>query len=336
MKGKYVMILSMFFGLVIFMTACGAKSKEQVTDKLTKQVNGLESYEATAEMTLNTGQEEQKYLIDILYKAENYYRINLQNANNELEKQTILKNDDGVFVIIPGQQKPFKFQSDWPENSSQAYLYQSLVNDVLKDAESSFNATEDYFVYHVKANYQNSYQLPKQEIFFNKKTLSPALVNVLDNDGEVIVQVRFTSFNFNPEVNMSEFQVEEQAAKSMATLDHSDDDIEFEVLYPLNTLQSELVDQKEVYFDDGKRVIMVFSGNKNFTLVQEKKVVEQTFTELYEVKGELIHLGFSTGGISDSSIEWSMGGVDYYLASDELTREELIEVAMSVQGREIK
>jgi len=336
MKGKYGIILSVFMGLVVFMTACGEKSQEQITDKLTKQVTELDSYSAVAEMTMNTGQEEQKYVIDVLYKADHFYRIHLQNANDQGESQRIIKNDDGVFVLTPEQEKTFKFQSDWPENGSQAYLYQSLVNDVLKDAGASFHASEDYYVYHVAANYQNSHQLPRQEIFFNKKTLSPALVNVYDQDEDTIVSVQFKEFKFNPELSLSEFEVEENAAESIAELDERSEDVEFEVLYPLETLGAELTDQKEVYLDDGKRILMVFSGEKNFTLVQERRMAEASFSEVYDVKGELLHLGSLLAGISDSSVEWTANGVEYYLASEELSKEELIEIAMSVQGREIK
>jgi len=333
---KYACFVLVLIGLALVLVACGGKSQEQVSEQLKKQVSDLDSYEVKAEMAMNTGQEEQKYHIDILYQAEDHYRIELKNAENEQESQKILKNDDGVFVITPGQQKSFKFQSDWPENSSQSYLYHSLVNDILKDSDATFEATDDYYVFYVKANYHSNKHLPQQEIYFDKKTLAPVLVNVLDNDAEVVVQVRFSDFVLNPEVDAKEFQVEENIAESAAMMSDEQTDEEFEVLYPLNTLGAELTDQEEVYFDDGKRILMVFSGEKNFTLVQEKRTVEQTYSELYDVKGELIHLGFAIGGVSDSSIEWTVNGVDYYLASDELTQEELIEVAMSVQGREIK
>lgn len=337
MKGKYIKLLCILLGLVLVLVACGDKSQEQVTEQLTKQLTDLESYKATAEMTLNTSQEEMKYFIDILYKEEDNYRIQLRTEGDEEESQIILKNVDGVFVITPGQQKSFKFQSDWPENSSQAYLYHSLVNDILKDQESAFEATDDYYIYHVKAHYQSNQYLPSQEVYFHKKTLSPALVNVFDQDEEVVVQVRFTQFEINIDIDEKEFEVEENIAESMTTMGElTEEDVEFEVLYPLNTLGAELIDQKEVYFDDSKRILMVFSGDKNFTLVQEKRLTEQTFSDIYEVRGELVNLGFTHGGISESSLEWTYQGVNYYLASDELTKEELIDVAMSVQGREIK
>lgn len=339
MKGKYVKFLSVLLGLVLLLAACGDKSAEKVSEQLSKRLQDLKSYSATAEMVLNTGHDEQKYMIDILYKADNFYRIELKNAMDEQESQIIIKNDEGVFVVTPGQQKSFKFQSDWPENSSQSYLFHSLINDILKDSEGSFEVADDYYVYRVKANYQNNYRLPSQEIFIDKKSLTPILVNVQNNDGEVVVQVRFTDFSFNVDVDDKKFDVEENIAQSMQYVETSGDeaeDIEFEVLYPLKTLGAELADHKEVYFDEGKRIIMVFSGEKNFTLIQEKRTYEQVFSSIHEVEGEMVNLGFGIGAVTDSTVEWNLDGVDYYLASDELTTEELIDIAMSVQGRQIK
>src|SRR5690606_40774141 len=60
------------------------------------------------------GQEARKYHIDIWYKkGENdFYRVDLANEEDD-NRQTILKNDEGVFVLTPVLNKSFKFQSDW-------------------------------------------------------------------------------------------------------------------------------------------------------------------------------------------------------------------------------
>src|SRR5690625_5969794 len=50
------------------------------------------------------------------------YRVALTNPEDEKGSQVILKNEDGVFVLTPALDKSFKFQTDWPENSSQPYL----------------------------------------------------------------------------------------------------------------------------------------------------------------------------------------------------------------------
>ena len=57
------------------------------------------------------------------------------------DKQIILKNNDGVYILIPAVNKNFKIQSDWPENASYPYLLQSLAKDIANDPEAL--TTED-------------------------------------------------------------------------------------------------------------------------------------------------------------------------------------------------
>lgn len=44
----------------------------------------------------------------------------------------------------------------------------------------------------------------------------------------------------------------------------------------------------------------------------------------------MIDLGHSIGALTDNMIEWTNNGANFYLASDQLTKDELIEVAKSV------
>jgi hypothetical protein len=50
------------------------------------------------------------------------------------------------------------------------------------------------------------------------------------------------------------------------------------------------------------------------------------------MEGQPVDLGFTIGALTDHSISWSQDGVDYMIASKKLTKDELIEVAGSVQG----
>lgn len=51
------------------------------------------------------------------------------NKANE-HKQIILRNNDGLYVITPSLNKSFKFESTWPDNSSQSYILSSLIKDI--------------------------------------------------------------------------------------------------------------------------------------------------------------------------------------------------------------
>jgi len=54
------------------------------------------------------------------------------------------------------------------------------------------------------------------------------------------------------------------------------------------------------------------------------------------MEGDIVDLGVTIGAMSDHSLSWSQGGVDYMIASKNLTKKEMIEVAKSVQGDAVK
>jgi len=336
---KYFMLL-IFIGLLLFIAGCGGKSQESVVKKIEDKLQDLNGYKANAEMTMKTGQEERIYRVDVWYKKgqDDFYRVGLENEGED-GGQVILKNDEGVFVLTPALNKSFKFQTDWPENSSQPYLYQSLVNDVLSDKDATFTASENHYVFLTKTNYQNNTNLPYQEVYFDKKEFTPTGVKIMDKDKNVLVEVAFESIDTKPEFQEKDFKREAILEDTLA--DHSVANVEqpeeLAVMYPLETLGAELVEKQEVPLEDGERVIMTFKGEQNFTLIQEKMSVIPTSGEVVqEVSGDVVNLGHSIGAISNNMIEWNYNGTDFYLASEDMTMEELINVASSIQGQEIK
>lgn len=335
-KKSFVRIL-LAFGMLLFVTACSGKSKESIAKKLEDKVETMSGYKAQAEMTMKTGQEDQVYQLEIWYQKEDFYRVTIMNGQDEENQQTILKNDEGVFVLTPALNKKFKFQTEWPENSSQPYLYQSYVHDILTDEQATFEQTDDYYVFHTQTNYQSNQSLPYQEIAFDKKNYTPVIVKVKDADQRDLVEVKYTNFTFDPQFAQNDFSADhilaEYSAETIAPEEMMQD---LTILFPLYTAGAELADKKVVSLEDGERVIMTFTGENNFTLVQEKHDSMPAAFTPKEVEGEMINLGFSIGALSDRAVEWSYNGVEYYLASDDLSKEELIKVAQSVTGKEAK
>lgn len=325
--------------LILILTACGEQSQEDVVQKLEGKLEDMNGYKAQANMSLKTGEESQTYNIDIWHKKKEYYRVLLKNEKDEKSSQVILKNDDGVFVLTPALNKSFKFQSDWPHNSSQPYLYQSLVQDIIDDPDASFKKTDDHYVFETKTNYQNNNNLPYQEIYFDKKTYTPAMVKVLDKDKNPLVEVKFSSFELSPEFPKDAFEIESNMTSGALGIPAMAEEQtnEFSVLYPLEKVGSELVEEKEVALENGKRVILSFEGEKNFTLVQERVDAYQASTAAPKlIDGDTVDLGFTVGAITSNSLEWNYNGTNFYLASEDLTKEEMIDVASSVQGQAVK
>ncbi|MGY0693676.1 LolA family protein [Virgibacillus sp. FSP13] len=338
MKKKFSIWLLIVFGLILLLAACGEKSQEDVLKKLDEKVDEMSGYKAKAEMKMNTGQESQKYKIDIWHKKKDFYRVSLKNDQDEKGSQIILKNKDGVFVLTPALNKSFKFQTNWPDNSSQPYLYQSLVDDIKKDKEAEFKVTDSHYIFQTKTNYQSNNNLPYQEIHFDKKTYTPDLVKVLDKDKNALVEVKFSDFNTKPSFKDDDFAMEKNmtSGDADAPVSTNENAESLTVVFPLYMAGAELAEQKEIATENGKRVVMTYVGEKNFTLIEEQTEVAPTLSSPQEVRGDIVNLGHTIGALSDNTIEWNNNGVNFYLASEDLTKEELIEVAKSVQGKAVK
>jgi outer membrane lipoprotein-sorting protein len=320
--------------LVVFLlAACGSKSKEDVVKELNGKLNDLSGYKVDAKMTLKMGTDSQVYNVEIWHKDPTFYRVNLKNAEKD-QSQMILRNNEGVFVLTPALKKSFKFQSDWPQNSSQAYLYESLIKDIVEDKEAKFSSTKEHYVFETKTRYQNNSMLPTQEIKLNKEDLSPAVVKVMDPDRKALVTVEFSKVKFNASFDDSDFDMKKNMTRADLNLPVMADskDTAFTVKYPTADLGAKLVDEKEVKLENGKRVVLTYEGEKSFTLVQEKVTVKEASTSPTYVDGDLVDLGVTIGAVSEGSITWTMDGVDYMIASNELTEKELVEIARTVQG----
>jgi len=338
-KNSKLFIVITLFSLLLIAAGCGSKSQESVVKKIEGKLQDVNGYKVAAEMKMKTGQEERSYDIDVWYKKgdDEFYRVGLENEDEE-NGQVILKNNEGVFVLTPSLNKSFKFQTDWPENSSQPYLYQSLVHDVLVDKDAKFTANDTHYVFLTKTNYQNNTNLPYQEVYFDKKSFTPTSVKIMDKDKNTLVEVVFTNIDINPKFQKDDFNKEAILKDTVAgtSVSNMQNEADLAVMFPLKTLGSELVEKQEIDIDEGKRVIMTFKGDRNFTLIQEKMSVVPTSTVVQEVIGEVVYLGHSVGAVSNNTIEWNYNGTDFYLASEDMTMEELIEVAGSIQGQEIK
>ncbi|WP_102272747.1 LolA family protein [Cytobacillus massiliigabonensis] len=335
MRRKWLMLLAGLL-IVIALSACGTKSQGDVTKELSEKLEEIKSYKANAKMTLQMGTEPQTYDIEVWHKDPMYYRVDLKNAQKD-QSQMILRNDEGVFVLTPALNKSFKFQSEWPKNSSQAYLYESLIKDIIDDKEATFKATKQHYIFETKTKYQNNQMLPTQEITLKKSDLSPVSVKVMDTDKNPLVTVEFTDVKFNASLDKKDFDMQKNMTSAQLEVQVMGEvtDEEFSVKYPSEVSEYELIDEKEIKTEDGKRVVLTYDGEKSFTLIQEKAEV-MTASSLTTVSGDPVDLGFTIGALSNNTITWTHQGVDYLIASNDLSDEELTSIARSVQGNSVK
>lgn len=333
MRSKWVYLLIGIF-TIFLLAGCGGKTKEDVLANLKDNVEKLKGYKLNAKMSLTMGTEKQVYNIEVWHNKPDFYRVHMKNADRD-QSQMILRNKEGVYVLTPSLNKSFKFQSEWPKNSSQPYFYESLVEDLLEDKEVKFTESKEHYVFEAKTRYQYNKALPIQEITFHKKDLSPVSVKVMDQDRNVMLTVDFSDTKFNAPFDDGAFDLKRNmtsASLEVPVLTEQQNP-SFTVKIPLAEIPgTSLVDEEEILTSNGKRVILTYDGDKSFTLMQEKVNVVETLTmSTMTVNGDPVDLGFTIGALTENSLMWTDNGVEYMIASNDLTKEEMVMLARSVQ-----
>ena len=312
--------------LVLFtITGCKTVNDENVLKEFSKILNETKSYTMEGSMTLLSNNEEYNYDVYVEFLKGDYYKVSLLNKNNATE-QIILKNSDGVYVVTPSINKSFKFQSEWPNNSSQAYILETLLSDIQNDDERKFEVTDNGYIFDVEVNYPNNKLLINQKITFNDKNL-PTKVEVFNEEG--ISQITFNVKNINLKANLKEdnFSLENSVNKDCCKTEESAslESVLYPTYLPLNTT---FHSQETINTEDTERVILTFTGEKSFIMVEEAKKTPEEM-EVVSVYGDLTFVDDTIGAITDSSVMWTKGNVEYYISSQNLTSEELVSVASS-------
>jgi len=311
--------------VMLLLAACGAPSEGDVVKEISDKAKNAAGYKAKAILEVQAGKEKQTYNVDIWNQRHTNYRVHLSSVTNK-HSQTIVKNKSGIYVMTPSLGKSFRYENNWPENSSQSYLFESLAADIKADGEAVFKETKDYYVFQTKTRYTNSQMLPKQEISFHKKSFTPALVKVMDAKGKVVISVVFKKMDLKPSFAKGDFSEKKAASKETAGAGPA----EFTVHYPAEPGGAELVDETKV----DNRVILTYEGPKSFTLIEQPALPSEE--GIVRASGDLSDMGFVAGEAADGSLHWVYNGMEFMMASKELTQGEMARIAASITPESIK
>lgn len=321
-------ILLLFFFSIFLFAGCGKYGEKDVIKDFSKKVDDAKSYYIDGTLEIVNNDNVYNYDVEVAYKEKNYYRVSLTNTSNN-HTQVILKNDDGVYVVTPALNKSFKFQSDWPYSNSQIYLLESLIQDIKDDDDRIFNETKDGYSFMTAVNYPNNRNLVKQKINLSKK-LKLKKVQVYNSDSVICMTMEYKKIDYSPTFKKNYFSLNtvmktysvEDTVEQTGVLEES--------IYPLMIPSgTRLTNEEKIDKGNGERIIMTFDGEKPFLLVEETANIENEFT-VVPTYGEPYQLMDTLGVMTNNSLNWTTNGIEYYLVSDVLNQEELVEVAQSI------
>lgn len=321
---KYLIITIM----ALFVTACSFKTENSSKEDFLKLYGKKDTYLVQGTMEIVSNEDTFTYDITAAREKDNY-KVELNNTINNHE-QIILRSNDEVYVVTPSLNKSFKFQSEWPDNGSQGYLIDSLVNDIKNDSESTFEETADNYIITAKVNYPNNSNLIKEKIYLDKE-MNILKVEVLDKEENPKITVKFNKIDFKPTFKSNYFDLDSLIDTTIKEEENVSKTID-EIIYPLYLPTNTYLNSKDtISTDEGNRIILTFTGDSPFTLVEEKATIKEEF-EIIPVYGEPLMLSDTYGALSSNSLYWTSNNIDFYLSSDKLSATELMTIAESISS----
>ena len=328
--------------MLALICGCGKAKTTNIINKFEDKVNSTKSYKVEGSMEIVANEETFTYDVSVDYKYEEFYKVTLLNKTNSHE-QVILKDGESVYVVTPALNKSFKFQSNWPDNSSQSYLLKSLLNDIKGTDNPVVDENDDYYIVNANVNYPNNSKLATEKIYFDKEG-NLKEVQVLNKDGNAIIRMKFTTIKYGEKFDDNYFSLDSLITNSCEGDDCNSTPNESEdknsesketgalkdIIYPLFVPEDTHLSTKDtVETDGGERVIMTYAGAKPIMIIEEA-VKPSDEMEVTSVYGDPLFMSSAVAALGSNSLEWQNSNRSYYITSSYLTSEEMMTIAESL------
>lgn len=141
-----------------------------------------------------------------------------------------------MYVITPSLNESFKFQSEWPYNNSQAYLLQTILEDLESDEKYTYVNEDDKHIFTSSVNYSNNTNLVKQKVTINSN-YKVETVEVLDASDNVKIKMTFNDIDYKAKFNEDYYSLEQNVSSEVTGTDEVStiEDVIYPMYIPVNT-----------------------------------------------------------------------------------------------------
>lgn len=296
-------------------------------DRLQQTLGSLNSYLLEGVMEVAEGEDTKSYDVSVKYLKQDdqdYFRVAMKDSGMD-QKQEIIRNAEGVFVVTPTLNQIFKFQGNWPSNSLKPYLLQSM-REIAADESAQIEQTEEGYQISAVVTYPNNRNFTQQEMVFSDD-LKIKSVQIFDDDHVLQMKMLFSKVDYEPGLTAEDFQVPQQLEKETAAEPITDEDLP---LMPMETFGAVLSNSSVVENDGKVQYVLEYTGEKNFTIVEEVAESEET-TQTIIMSGSLVDGLNMVGRYDGNHMTSVINSVRYTIYSDDLSEEEMSAVLQSMQ-----
>lgn len=275
-----------------------------------------------------------KFQSDWPYNNSQVYLLNsvLEDLKEDDDRTFESKNDGFVFTS----------EVDYPNNKSlvKQNVYLDKNSKVTRveviDDDNNVLISMDYKTLEYDKKFDDDYFELNSIINVSDKTNDSKTNNATDesknsdstnnetNNSNVTNNNTNTNANSNTNDNTNNNTNSTTNEKTKETL--SIDDVIYPMYLPDNTY---LTSQERIDTEGGERLILTFSGDNSFVLVEET-ISDSDSNLIIPVSGEFDFLSDVIGVIGTNSVMWHSNGIEYYLTSSTIETSMLVDIARSI------
>ena len=244
-------------------------------------------------------------------------------------------------------------------------MLEGLLQQIKSDKEAEMTEEDKAYVFVVGLEGDKS-GLPAAKIEIDKKTLKPQQVALLDESEKEQVTITFDKTEYDSKHTKDDYALDkysENKENEKGEAEESDAEAEAEegdvkeadaeetdaeeseakpdtkdnatTYYPSVLLDAQLDDEQTIQQDGVNRTVLSYTGEKSFTLVQQPVTASNQLLPVFAA-GEPAQVGAAIGAITETSISWQQDGKEFFIASSDLTMDELLQVAGSLVEGSLK
>ncbi|MDE7105929.1 MAG: hypothetical protein K2O22_02045 [Anaeroplasmataceae bacterium] len=306
--------------LLVLLVLVGCKNKDNVDEvaRVTNYLSGLSSYSLTSKMTIQRPDKNVSVQVEVDYLSPAYYKVCFKGDNEQL----IIKNDSGVYVITPSLNKEFRFDSNWPLNSSHAYLLEAINKDIKADTEASGSMDGTNIVIECKITHKTNQRLSKMK-YTCDASYKPKKTVFLNDQNEECIIVDFDTFTPNSNLGKDNFNEKKYLGAQEENPSEEQTSLILTAGYVVDG--SALASSKKS--DD--QTILCYQGSRAYTIIVSLVEVtdEVVAIETYD-SVEFLECGL--GFLNENTMRFYNGNYEITIFSNELTVDDYVNIANSI------
>lgn len=319
MKKIYLLII-MF--LTLGLASCDKNSKQEDLKDVTEYVGSLDSYELKAVLSIKRQDKMVNMDVEVNYLKPSFYKVSFINESGS--EQIVVKNTSGVYVLTPSLNKEFRFDSDWPLNSSHAYILEAIMKDIENDTTATFIVENDIIQAEAKVGKVNS-DVVKMKFYYDLVNKKPIKTVFLNNQNEEKITVTFNEFVANKEIKQDLFN--NKLIMDDKTNVEGKEPVTPSILLSVgHILDGTTLTSKEISDD---LAIMCYSGENNYTIVAQVASTYYSSISMFEYNDmEVMKYGLMM--FNDYGAIYYHDGLEVSIYADDLTITEMVKIAEEI------